>query len=133
MIEAINLSIVIEQIFAFYLLIIGISLIFYQKSWTSILSKVLKTEDSMMACGMKELLVGLIIVAFHNIWTYSYAVIVTLVAWGMIIEGSLILLAPKFYKNIVPYFYKKSIVVVLSLIMLVISGIIFTNIQNFIM
>ena len=133
MIEGISLSIIVEQVVGFYFLIMGFSFLTYKQHWVRIIGKILKTEDALMACGMKELLLGLTIVSLHNAWSYSYAVIVTVIAWGMIIEGSLILLTPRLYIKVTPYFYKKSMITMLGLIMLLISGIILLNIQHVIM
>jgi len=130
MTHILTLSIMIEQIIGFLFLILGLSFLIYTRNWSKIISRMLRTEEGMMSCGMKELILGLIIISLHNIWSYSYAVIVTLLGWGMIIEGTIILLLPKVYKNVVRYFYKKSMITGLGFIMIVISVAILFNQVN---
>lgn len=128
MINNTYISIVIEQVALYYFLVMGLSFLIHEKRWVNIIGNIVKTEESLMSCGMMELLLGLLAVSFHNIWTSTHTVIVTLIAWGLVLEACLILIVPKFYKKVAKYFYNKPMITFLGILMIVISAIIYLKI-----
>ena len=53
------------------------------------------------ATGALELMVGIIIIAFHQYWRSAAAVVVSLLGWGSALQGFLILAYPTIFDNLI--------------------------------
>lgn len=47
-----------------------------------------------MFVAFLELLLGLIVVVTHNVWVTDWAVVVTIIGWLMVVEGTLYMVLP---------------------------------------
>ena len=76
-------------------IVIGLSHIFQSRVWADffILLRA-KGRAGVFANGMLSLLVGSIIVAFHNVWT-GLPMVLTIVGWAQVLKGLLSLTVPR--------------------------------------
>lgn len=107
-----ELSILVAQIFAIYLIAVGVGLLGGQIN----LSKMLKDfEDSQaltLMSGFFMLVIGALLVAYHNIWSGSWwVVLTTFLGWAILIKGFIFTAYPRLvfsfrglYKNVKPSF-----------------------------
>ena len=74
--------------------VIGLSHIAQPRAWVDFFT-VLRSYGypGVFANGMLSLMVGSIIVAFHNVWG-GLPTIVTLIGWGQVLKGFIALVAP---------------------------------------
>ncbi len=63
---------------------------YYKKAYGS-----LKGDMFMFLMGIMSLVLGVVLVKAHNLWTTAPEVIVSLVAWGALLKGLWIVLFPK--------------------------------------
>ena len=95
-------TIIIEKVVAFSYLIVGFSMIFQSRAWLNFIDT-LQTQGMMPHyLALLYLPVGFAIVFFHPIWTFSPAIIVTLLGWIAVIKSSLYLLFPKTTMQLIP-------------------------------
>ena len=74
--------------------VIGLSHLAQPRAWVEFFLLLrAKGYPAVFANGMLSLLVGSIIVAFHNVWT-GLPMVLTLVGWGQVLKGLLSLVAP---------------------------------------
>ena len=88
------------EIFAALLyLALGLSHIAQPRAWAE-LFLLLKSQGKagMFLDGFINLLLGAIIVSFHNVW-HGLAMVVTIVGWGQLVKGLRILVFPQFHLN----------------------------------
>ena len=74
--------------------VIGLSHIVQPRVWVEFFALLrAKGHPGVFANGMLSLLVGSIIVAFHNVWT-GLPIVLTLIGWGQVVKGLVALVAP---------------------------------------
>jgi hypothetical protein len=65
---------------------------------TRFYERVFQTADikafNMFAWGVISILLGMAFVHFHNIWVFKPRVLVTLIAWGILVKGILLIIFP---------------------------------------
>lgn len=89
-----GLSIFLARILGLFILIKGISLLTKRKEIENIIEDVYKEKTLLMFAGGFELLLGLFLVNIHNVWMNDWPVVITIIAWLMVIEGICIAVVP---------------------------------------
>ncbi len=78
-----------------YMMIAGLGLFVSRDRYLDVL-KDLKTQPLLlMVMGAFTLLLGLLLLQFHNIWTAGWPVLVTLIGWITVLKGAIAMIAPQ--------------------------------------
>ncbi|MFC1647384.1 hypothetical protein ACFL10_00120 [Patescibacteria group bacterium] len=89
-----ELSLYLAQLLGVVMVVIGLALLirlsYYQKAYKALV----KDEGLMLLAGMITLVLGVVFVLAHNVWVQSWEVIITILGWGMVVKGVLLLLLP---------------------------------------
>lgn len=80
-----------------YMLAAGIGLFVDPERFGSIMEEFLASAALTYIAAMAALIFGAVIVSFHNVWTGPAAILVTLIGWGALVEGALLLAAPAWF------------------------------------
>ena len=83
----------IERLAALVLLLTSLSHITAPVAWRSLFDRIATSDSPGLATAAIHLPLGLLIVAFHNIWD-GPGIIFTLIGWALLLKGSLHLLFP---------------------------------------
>ncbi|MFH1533842.1 MAG: hypothetical protein ABID64_02830, partial [Nitrospirota bacterium] len=75
-----------------------------------------------MIMGMMSLLIGLLIIMKHNLWSSVNEIIVSVFACLAILKGVLMLLAPKQFMKFAESLYSKGLLTVAGIVMLGLGG-----------
>ena len=97
-----NLELAIERVAALFYLIMGISLMVRPKIWLNYIDEIQKDKPTPNAYALVHLLLGLVIIVFHNIWSFDPSVIITFVGYGVVLKMVIFLLFPKFLIGLTP-------------------------------
>lgn len=90
-----ELSMVLSEIVALYLLIGGVALLVNSKSLIEYGDEILRGSAATYLMGPIALIFGLVIVLTHNVWTGGFIpVVTTLVGWGALLKGVMIFVLP---------------------------------------
>jgi hypothetical protein len=83
----------IFQIFSIAYLAIGmfVNPDFYKKMFSSFM----ENSATLYLGGITALIVGFLIVTFHNTWAMDLSVIITIIGWMALVKGVFILILPK--------------------------------------
>ena len=84
----------IERLAALVLLLTCLSHITAPEAWAALFERIRKSDAPGLATAAIHLPLGLLIVAFHNVWG-GLAVIFTLLGWALLAKGTLHLLFPR--------------------------------------
>lgn len=84
----------IERLAALVLLLTCLSHITAPAAWRSLFDRIGKSEAPGLATAAIHLPLGLLLVAFHNVWS-GPGMIFTLIGWALLLKGTVHLLAPK--------------------------------------
>src|SRR6188508_1603132 len=76
------------------LLVIGVSHITSPRPWALFFKDLLARPYGGLAIGLLHLIPWLAVLLIHNVWTPGPFLIVTIIAWGSTIKGTLYLLWP---------------------------------------
>lgn len=85
----------IAKIVGIVAIIKGIAFVLKSKEMHKMMKDLVSNRAIIFIIAAVELIIGLFIVINHNIWVNSWVVIVTILGWLMIIEGTSFLLLSK--------------------------------------
>ena len=85
----------IFQVFSLVYLTIGIGILINSDFYKKLFTDFIESAVSLYFGGVMALVIGYLIVAFHNTWTADLSVIITILGWIALIKGILILVRPK--------------------------------------
>lgn len=106
-----ELSILVAKIFTLYMLALGVGIATGKLNLGKMLSDIKGSQGLTLAMGFITLVLGALLVNYHNIWVKDWTVLITILAWGVLIKGFLLIAYPqailsagKMYKNAKPSF-----------------------------
>lgn len=89
-----TIELLIEQVVAVGLLVIGLSHWFRAQLWADLFEDWRRNRFLPLYLGWLYLQLGTVIAFGHNVWAWDVVVIVTLLGWAWTIKGALYLLWP---------------------------------------
>lgn len=92
-------SLLLAQALGLYLVIVAIIMISRAKYYQNILTRAHEGSSSLVVAGTVGLILGIILVLIHNIWVMEIEVLITLVAWLILIKSILWLGFPEMMVN----------------------------------
>ena len=96
-------SLLLAKIFGLTYLIVGLGILLNKDRYRDMLNEFLKQKALLYLSGVLALIVGLVIVLYHNVWEASWVVIITIIGWAALIKGIVLLLAPQALLDISRY------------------------------
>jgi len=105
-------------------LVMSLSTLLYVKVWQKVIDGWLKNHYYLLPIIYMELIFGVLIIRFHNIWIWDLkTLLITIIGWDMIIESALYFLLPGgFIKGILKIGKNTGVIVIGGLIGLAIGG-----------
>jgi len=91
-------------------LTIGLSFLFNQNYYKKIYKSIKDEPFVLMMTGIAAMVLGLLIVDHHNLWTSASEIFVSVIGWAALIKGAVILLAPKHIIKIAKFEVEKGII-----------------------
>ncbi len=85
----------IFQIFSIAYLAIGIGIFVNPDFYKKMFSGFMENSATLYLGGITALVVGFLIVTFHNTWAMDLSVIITIIGWMALVKGVFILILPK--------------------------------------
>lgn len=83
------------QLFGIIMLVAGLGMVANRRSTLQVTREWLENRAVLYISGLLALLLGLVVVLTHNLWTGSaLTVVVTLIGWALILKGVLRLFLP---------------------------------------
>ena len=104
-----ELSLLIARIIGIVYLSFGIGLIISNKYYKREVINIYDNASYILFIGILASLIGYLIISYHNVWEWSWRVLVTLYGWLALAEGILVLIFPRFVSWIKPMLKPKVI------------------------
>ncbi|KTD74270.1 hypothetical protein [Legionella tucsonensis] len=105
-----NTSLFLAKAMGLYFMIISISVLINKNRMPSVISELMKNPAMQFLMGLNLLIVGLLLILTHNIWAFSWQVIITTVSWAVFIKGILNVAFPNLAKYLTkPFLQRQSI------------------------
>lgn len=90
-----NTSKFLSKAIGFYLLIISLMILLNTHQFLSNVTHLIEDPALMCITGFFTLILGLLMVLSHNVWTWNWRVLVTLICWITLLKGITILILPQ--------------------------------------
>lgn len=117
-------SILLAKIFGLVFLVVGIGMIVNRDYYHKMIGKLPANPLFLCFSGVGALVIGLLLVTYHNIWVQSWIVIITIFGWLALIKGVVRILAPQVALSMVKSCFKsKNVITILGILMLILGGI----------
>ena len=89
-----DISIYLARVFGIYLVVACLAILFNKKHIPKLVHDLSSNLGLIVFSGFIHLFLGLLVVVAHNIWTFDYRGLVTLIGWIGMVKGGVRLLAP---------------------------------------
>ncbi len=90
-----ELSILMAKIVAILYLSIGISIVAGQTTHKKLFKSYEESPGLVFISGFMLVILSALLIQYHNIWIKDWTVLITIIAWAMLIKGFLFLAFPK--------------------------------------
>lgn len=90
-----NTSIILAQILGIYLLIMSIAMLVNKRYYQEAAIAMLQNSGVLFLTAIVTLVLGVLLVVFHNVWVSDWRVIITILAWLGLIKGIVRMFFPK--------------------------------------
>ena len=93
------MSEIVSAVISWMLLGLGLSYVFQAAQWTRLAKEAMDSPYRYFPLILFIFVVGLTVVKTHNIWTFGWPVVITLLGWIMAIKGFAFLIFPQAMKK----------------------------------
>jgi uncharacterized protein YjeT (DUF2065 family) len=94
----------IFQVLGIVYLAVGIGMLINPDFYKKLMSEFSENPPSMYLSGLAAMVIGYLLVTFHNIWPNDWPVIITIFGWVALIKGLFLLLLPRVSIKISSFF-----------------------------
>ncbi len=85
----------IFQILGITYLVVGIGMLVNSGFYKKLITNFTENPPAIYLGGLVALLIGCLLVIFHNKWTTDWSVIITIFGWAALIKGTFLIVLPK--------------------------------------
>lgn len=115
-------SIVIARIVGPLLLAVGAGIFINLEYYRRMVADFGSSPLSIYMSGTIALVLGLLVVTFHNVWEWRWPVIITILGWLALIKGVVRILAPRFVAGRAQHFARNGNTMMLTAIVMLALG-----------
>ncbi len=90
-----ELSILVAKIFTLYILAVGVGVLSGKLNISKMVDDLEKSHGLTLVTGFLLLVLGALLVQYHNIWVKDWTVLITILAWAILIKGILLIAYPQ--------------------------------------
>lgn len=90
-------TLLLTQMFGIYLTVMGIVMLIGRETFSKRVISYMNDEAASLLGGIVTLIMGIILVTFHNMWVLAWPLVITVLCWWVLIKGALLLLCPHIF------------------------------------
>jgi hypothetical protein len=90
-----DLSIFLSKVLGLYLVIISFAGLINANRFKALLTQTMENQSLLFVTGFMALIMGILMITSHNIWTYDWRVIITIAGWSAFLKGTLLVVFPQ--------------------------------------
>ena len=117
----------IFQVFSLVYLAIGIGIVINGEFYKGMFEDFIERPAVLYLGGVTALVIGYLIVTFHNVWAADLSVIITVLGWLALIKGVLILVKPKLMVAMTKSLVEKKNFMKFEAIVAIVIGLVFAG------
>jgi hypothetical protein len=115
-------SIFIARVLGLCYLTIGLSLLFNRRALEAVVEDFCKNAALVFYGGLFSLVIGIVIILTHNVWSARWTVIVTVIGWLALLKGIWIIAFPDNVAKVIQTYRKNKKMLALHSIVALILG-----------
>ena len=117
----------IFQVFSIVYISIGLGIVINGEFYKGMFEDFVERPATLYLGGVMALVVGYLLVAFHNTWTADLSVIITVLGWMALIKGVVILVCPKRMISLTKALVEKKNFMKIEAIVAIVIGLVFAG------
>jgi predicted MFS family arabinose efflux permease len=90
-----ELSLLIAKIIALIYISSGIAVLIGQINFNNIAADFKKSTALTFVCGSFGIIIGMVLVNYHNNWVKNWTILITIISWAFLIGSLLVVIFPK--------------------------------------
>ncbi|AAO89766.1 hypothetical protein [Coxiella burnetii] len=118
-----EISVFLARVIGLYFVIISLFMLIRHKSAASMLKDFATQRGVLLLNAIITLIIGILLVVSHNLWVADWRVVITIIAWLVLIAGIVRLFTIDATKSIVKWWLKRSDRLIVAAIVYLIVGI----------
>ena len=118
----------LAKAFGLYLTLTGLAMIFNRKYYLEAAAEMLEHKGLSLFTSIFTLILGIILVLFHNVWVWNWALVITILAWLTLLKGVARMFFPRQFEKAIrayencTFFYVLMVITVAIGVMLLCYG-----------
>jgi hypothetical protein len=90
-----DLAYVLARFLGLFLLVIGL-MVLVMKNKKAYFDQLVESKEFLFISGLITVAIGAFIVALNNTWNFDWRLLITILGWGTLIKGAMMLILPEF-------------------------------------
>ncbi len=119
-------SILLARIIGPLLLVVGVGIFINLEHYRRLVVDFGASPLSIYMAGTTALVLGLLIVAYHNVWEWRWPVIITVMGWLALVKGAVRIIAPKLVAARAAHYGRNTNIVMTTAIVCIALGAVLT-------
>jgi peptidoglycan/LPS O-acetylase OafA/YrhL len=99
----------ILKLFGLFYFLVGLGLFLNPKYYQKMLHDFVRHKIIIYVMSMLTVVVGFLLVSFHNVWVWGWTLLITVIGWLALIKGILALVFPEIFIKISKVWVKKNL------------------------
>ena len=97
------LSILVAKIISLIYLALGLGVLAKTVNFKTLVDEIQTSKTILFLSGSLGIAIGVILLENHNIWVANWTVIITLISWGMLLGGVVLVMIPNLFISIIKF------------------------------
>jgi len=119
-------SILLAKIIGPLFVVVGVGIFINLEHYRRLIADFGASPLSIYMAGTTALLLGLLIVVFHNVWELRWPVIITVLGWATLLKGAVRIILPKLVAERAARYGRNTNIVMTSAIVVFVLGAVLT-------
>ncbi|MCW8408590.1 hypothetical protein OQJ13_06335 [Legionella sp. PATHC035] len=86
----------LSKVLGIYLIVVSLAILINLHQFTLYVQELLKDGPLMLVLGFWTFTVGLLMVVAHNVWQWSWRLLITIIAWIILLKGANMIFYPHY-------------------------------------
>ena len=121
-----SISLLLAKIIGPYCIVVAIGIMLNPKFYQQMMDDFFKNSALLYLGGIMALVIGIVLVLFHNIWVAGWPVIITIFGWGGLIKGIWLIVFPNTVGKLVQAYQKKPALLKIHMAIVLVIGVLLT-------
>ena len=116
-------SLFLAKLLGPYCVIVAVGILLNRKIYQKVMEDFFKNAALVYLGGVFALIIGLLVLLFHNLWVANWVVIITIFGWLGVIKGAWLIILPNTLAKFTEAYQKNATLLVIHLVIILALGV----------